>query len=145
MKIGLYIRLLGRPGTPSPAPTWDSIRAQALAALAQASEDIKIPAGTVIAEPARGLWNAPVQAATHWDSLGHIFLDDKMYNGHPARLVVLGEVDPLHPTGLSAEEWKRYEADRAISKAGVQADAQHPQPRRHGVGRPLTVAETPTS
>src|SRR6266516_3994695 len=31
--------------------------------------------------------NMPVQAATHWDSLGHIFLDDKMYNGYDARLV----------------------------------------------------------
>jgi kynurenine formamidase len=31
--------------------------------------------------------NMPVQAATHWDSLGHIFLDDKMYNGHDARNV----------------------------------------------------------
>src|SRR5205807_3198495 len=31
--------------------------------------------------------NMPVQAATHWDSLGHIFLDDKMYNGFDARLV----------------------------------------------------------
>jgi kynurenine formamidase len=30
--------------------------------------------------------NMPVQSATHWDSLGHIFLDDKMYNGHDARL-----------------------------------------------------------
>ena len=31
--------------------------------------------------------NMPVQAATHWDALGHIFLDDKMYNGYDARLV----------------------------------------------------------
>jgi kynurenine formamidase len=31
--------------------------------------------------------NMPVQSATHWDSLGHIFLDDKMYNGLDARLV----------------------------------------------------------
>jgi kynurenine formamidase len=31
--------------------------------------------------------NMPVQAATHWDSLGHIFLDDKMYNRYDARLV----------------------------------------------------------
>src|SRR5436190_16452955 len=31
--------------------------------------------------------NMPVQSATHWDSLGHIFYDDKMYNGHDARLV----------------------------------------------------------
>jgi kynurenine formamidase len=31
--------------------------------------------------------NMPVQSATHWDSLGHIFLDDKMYNGFDAKLV----------------------------------------------------------
>src|SRR5215217_4241047 len=26
----------------------------------------------------------PVQGATHWDSLGHVFYQDKMYNGHDA-------------------------------------------------------------
>ena len=31
--------------------------------------------------------NMPVQAATHWDALGHIFYDDKMYNGFDAREV----------------------------------------------------------
>src|SRR5947207_2043905 len=31
--------------------------------------------------------NMPVQSATHWDSLGHIFYEDKMYNGYDARLV----------------------------------------------------------
>src|SRR5579871_5878061 len=31
--------------------------------------------------------NMPVQSATHWDSLGHIFYEEKMYNGHDARLV----------------------------------------------------------
>jgi kynurenine formamidase len=29
--------------------------------------------------------NMPVQAATHWDSLGHIFYEDKMYNGFDPR------------------------------------------------------------
>ena len=29
----------------------------------------------------------PVQCATHWDSLGHIFYEDKMYNGYDAREV----------------------------------------------------------
>jgi len=29
--------------------------------------------------------NMPVQAATHWDAIGHIFNDDKMYNGFDAR------------------------------------------------------------
>lgn len=31
--------------------------------------------------------NMPVQCATHWDSLGHIFYEEKMYNGYDARLV----------------------------------------------------------
>lgn len=39
--------------------------------------------------------NMPVQAATHWDSLGHIFLDDKMYNGLDAKLVNGGGVGEL--------------------------------------------------
>src|SRR5579862_9726780 len=30
--------------------------------------------------------NMPVQCATHWDSLGHIFYEETMYNGHDARL-----------------------------------------------------------
>lgn len=29
----------------------------------------------------------PVQAATHWDSLGHVFYEDKTYNGYDAKLV----------------------------------------------------------
>ena len=37
----------------------------------------------------------PVQAATHWDSLGHIFLDDKMYNDLDAKLVDGGGVQEL--------------------------------------------------
>ena len=39
--------------------------------------------------------NMPVQAATHWDSLGHIFLDDKMYNDLDAKLVDGGGVQEL--------------------------------------------------
>jgi kynurenine formamidase len=39
--------------------------------------------------------NMPVQAATHWDSLGHIFLDDKMYNNLDAKLVDGGGVQEL--------------------------------------------------
>ncbi|MBV9998064.1 MAG: cyclase family protein [Verrucomicrobia bacterium] len=31
--------------------------------------------------------NMPCQASTQWDALCHIFLDDRMYNGHDARLV----------------------------------------------------------
>ena len=39
--------------------------------------------------------NMPIQSATHWDSLGHIFLDDKMYNGHNAKHVDGGGVHKL--------------------------------------------------
>src|SRR5262245_44562860 len=31
--------------------------------------------------------NMPIQSATHWDSLGHIFYHDKMYNDRPASAV----------------------------------------------------------
>lgn len=31
--------------------------------------------------------NMPVQGATHWDALGHVFYQDKMYNGYDPRLV----------------------------------------------------------
>src|SRR6267154_1478400 len=31
--------------------------------------------------------NMPVQCATHWDALGHIFYEEQMYNGFDARLV----------------------------------------------------------
>src|ERR1700730_14111903 len=31
--------------------------------------------------------NMPIQSATHWDALGHIFYEEKMYNGFDARLV----------------------------------------------------------
>ena len=31
--------------------------------------------------------NMPIQSATHWDSLGHIFYHDQMYNGHHASAV----------------------------------------------------------
>lgn len=37
----------------------------------------------------------PVQAATHWDSLGHVFYVDKMYNGYDAKNVDGGGVNIL--------------------------------------------------
>jgi kynurenine formamidase len=41
--------------------------------------------------------NMPVQAATHWDALGHIFYEDKAYNGHDARLM---DARGLHVLGI---------------------------------------------
>lgn len=39
--------------------------------------------------------NMPVQSATHWDSLGHVFYNDKMYNGYEAKQVDSGGVHVL--------------------------------------------------
>jgi kynurenine formamidase len=39
--------------------------------------------------------NMPVQGATHWDSLGHVFLDEKMYNGYDARVADSGGLGKL--------------------------------------------------
>ncbi len=41
--------------------------------------------------------NMPVQCGTHWDALGHIFYEDVMYNGFPAKLVDGGGV---HKCGI---------------------------------------------
>lgn len=39
-----------------------------------------------------------------------------------SRLVVVGEPDPLHPTGLSPVEWRRYQEGGDIIRAGRQGD-----------------------
>ena len=39
--------------------------------------------------------NMPVQSATHWDSLGHIFYKEQMYNGYDAREVDLNGLGKL--------------------------------------------------
>ena len=42
------------------------------------------PASSRGCEYADDAINMPIQSATHWDSLGHIFYEGKMYNGHDA-------------------------------------------------------------
>ena len=53
--------------------------------------------------------NMPVQAATHWDSLGHIFYEDKMYNGYDAR-----EVDSNGLGKLGIEHAKNKMVGRGV-------------------------------
>ena len=43
-----------------------------------------------------------VQGATHWDALGHIFYEDKVYNGHDAKLI-----DAKRPRTCSASSIPR--------------------------------------
>ena len=56
--------------------------------------------------------NMPVQAATHWDSVGHVFYGDSMYNGFPAKLVDSGGV---HRCGIE------HTRDRMVGR-GVLLD-----------------------
>jgi len=42
--------------------------------------------------------NMPVHAATHWDAIGHIFYDDKMFLAEPAESVRVVESGPLRDT-----------------------------------------------
>jgi kynurenine formamidase len=60
--------------------------------------------------------NMPVQSATHWDSLGHIFHGDKMYNGFDARLVDGGGV---HRCGIE------HTRDRMVGRGVLLDVARH--------------------
>jgi hypothetical protein len=53
--------------------------------------------------------NMPVQAATHWDSLGHIFYGDKMYNGFDPR-----DVDSSGVHKLGIEHTKNKMVGRGV-------------------------------
>ena len=53
--------------------------------------------------------NMPVQSATHWDSLGHIFYKEQMYNGHDAR-----EVDSNGLGKLGIEHTKNKMVGRGV-------------------------------
>ncbi len=54
----------------------------------------------------------PVQAATHWDSLGHVFYKDKMYNGYDATWV---DSRGVHKLGIE------HSRDRMVGR-GVLLD-----------------------
>jgi alkanesulfonate monooxygenase SsuD/methylene tetrahydromethanopterin reductase-like flavin-dependent oxidoreductase (luciferase family) len=82
MKIGLYLRLLGRPGTPSSAPTWESIRTEALAA-EEAGFDLVVLEDALLYPGeggADGVWEAvsmaaAVAAATSTIGVGHAVIN----------------------------------------------------------------------
>lgn len=58
----------------------------------------------------------PVQAATHWDSLGHVFYEDSMYNGFPAKLVDGGGV---HKCGIE------HTRDKMVGRGVLLDVARH--------------------
>jgi alkanesulfonate monooxygenase SsuD/methylene tetrahydromethanopterin reductase-like flavin-dependent oxidoreductase (luciferase family) len=82
MKIGLYIRLLGRPGTQLPPPSWPSVRDQALAAEAAGFDLVALEDALLYADDDGpvGAWEsvsmvAAVAAVTSTIGVGHAVMN----------------------------------------------------------------------
>jgi alkanesulfonate monooxygenase SsuD/methylene tetrahydromethanopterin reductase-like flavin-dependent oxidoreductase (luciferase family) len=91
MKIGLYIRLFGRPGTAPPPPTWASIRDQAVAAEEAGFDLVVLEDGLLLPDEGGnlGLWEpvslaAAIAAATGTIGIGHAVINSPYR--HPARV-----------------------------------------------------------
>lgn len=91
MKVGLYIRLFGRPGTDPAPPAWASIRAQALAAEAAGFDLVVLEDGLLYPEDDGnlGLWEsttvaAAIAASTSTIGIGHAVINNPYR--HPARM-----------------------------------------------------------
>ncbi len=71
-----------------------------------------------------------VQGATHWDSLGHIFYEDKAYNGHSPKLIDSRGLNVLgieHSQGQD-ERPRRAARHRALPRRAVaQGRRRHRQ------------------
>ncbi len=46
-----------------------------------------------------------VQGATHWDALGHIFYEDKAYNGHDAKLIDSRGLSACSASSIPRTRW----------------------------------------
>lgn len=82
MKIGVYIRLLGRPGTQPPAPSWASVRDQALTAEAAGFDLVVLEDALLYPDEsgADGVWEAvsmaaAVAAVTSTIGVGHAVIN----------------------------------------------------------------------
>lgn len=82
MKIGLYIRLLGRPGTEPPPPSWVSVRDQALAAEAAGFDLVVLEDALLYPDDdgSIGVWEsvsmvAAIAAATSTIGVGHAVMN----------------------------------------------------------------------
>jgi alkanesulfonate monooxygenase SsuD/methylene tetrahydromethanopterin reductase-like flavin-dependent oxidoreductase (luciferase family) len=82
LKIGLYIRLLGRPGTEPPPPSWTSVRDHALAAEAAGYDLVVLEDALLYADEggAIGVWEsvsmaAAVAAVTSTIGIGHAVIN----------------------------------------------------------------------
>ena len=94
MKIGLYIRLLGRPGTQPPPPGWHSIRDQALAAEAAGFDLVVFEDALLYASPDAniGVWEGVSMAAAVAASTSRIGIAHAVINSpyrYPGRVAAI--------------------------------------------------------
>ncbi len=83
MRIGLYIRLFGRPGTTPPPPSWTSIRDEALAAEAAGFDLVVLEDALLYPDDAGnlGVWEstttaAAIAASTTTIGIGHAVINN---------------------------------------------------------------------
>ena len=62
-----------------------------------------------------------VQGATHWDALGHVFYEDKAYNGHDAKLIDFQGAQRARHRALEKQDGRAWRAARyrALSRRAV--------------------------
>jgi alkanesulfonate monooxygenase SsuD/methylene tetrahydromethanopterin reductase-like flavin-dependent oxidoreductase (luciferase family) len=94
VKIGLYIRLLGRPGTYPPPPSWPSIREQALAAEAGGFDLVVLEDALLYgSEPdVLGVWEGVTMAAAIAASTSSIGIAQAVMNSpyrYPGRVAAI--------------------------------------------------------
>ena len=73
--------------------------------------------------------NLPTQCASQWDALAHVFVEDKMWNGYPAKLV---DARGAHKNGIE------HFADKMVGR-GVLLDVARYKEARLADGYGITV------
>jgi alkanesulfonate monooxygenase SsuD/methylene tetrahydromethanopterin reductase-like flavin-dependent oxidoreductase (luciferase family) len=132
VQIGLYIRLLGRPGTEPPPPSWTSIRDQAIAAEAAGFDLVVLEDASLYPDVAGdvGLWEAvatagAVAASTERLRVAHAVINNPYrYPTQTARIAAtLDEISGGRYTlgigsGNTPDDYPRFgiAADRRFSR-----------------------------
>lgn len=134
MQIGLYIRLLGRPGSDPPPPSWTSIRDQAVAAEAAGFDLVALEDASLYPDETgdAGVWEAvatagALAAATERLRIAHAVINNPYrYPSQTARIAAtLDEISGGRYTlgigaGNTPDDYPRFgiAADRRIARFG---------------------------
>ncbi len=86
-----------------------------------------------------------VQGATHWDALGHIFYEDKAYNGHDAKLIDSQRPDRARHRAFQEQDGRprRAARHRALPRGAVDEGRRKHLQRRAEQVRPRAERRNP--